>query len=71
MGSALELLVYACLVASPAECENHRIRLTIQGGDPQLCVYASVREVAHWQMLHPKWKLVSWRCAMTSPDKVI
>jgi hypothetical protein len=71
MGSALELIVYACMLAAPEQCENHRVRITVQGGDPQLCVYASVREVAYWQQLHPKWKLVSWRCAMTSPDEVI
>lgn len=71
MGTALELIVSACLLASPAECRDHRVRLTVQGGDPQLCVYASVREVALWQQLNPKWSLRSWRCAMTSPDEVI
>lgn len=71
MGTALELIVYACLLAAPAECKDHRVRLTVQGGDASLCVYASVREVAHWQQLNPKWRLKQWRCAMTSPDEVI
>lgn len=71
MGSALEMIVYACLLAAPDQCQHHRVRLTLQGGDPQLCVYASVREVAHWQQLNLRWKVVSWRCAMTSEDEVI
>ncbi|PKP65749.1 MAG: hypothetical protein CVT86_03150 [Alphaproteobacteria bacterium HGW-Alphaproteobacteria-8] len=71
MGSALELIVVACLLSAPDTCESHRVRLTVQGGDPQLCVYASVREVAYWQQLHGKWRVKSWRCAMTSDDEVI
>lgn len=71
LGTALELIVTACLLATPGQCKDHRVRLTVQGGDPQLCVYASVREIAHWQQLNVKWKVKSWRCAMTSEDEVI
>jgi len=47
------------------------VRQTVQGGDPQLCVYASVREVAYWGRLHRKWRVKTWRCAMISDDAVI
>jgi hypothetical protein len=71
MASALEMIVYACLVASPMECRDHRVRLTIQGGDPQLCVYYSVREIALWQQLHPAWRVKTWKCAFSTEDEVI
>ncbi len=71
MNGALEMIVTACLLAAPAECKDHRVRITMQGGDPQLCVYYSVREIALWQQMNRKWEVKSWRCGFTSPDEVI
>ncbi len=67
----MELILVACLLAAPDQCREHHVRLTIQGGDPGQCMYASPPQIAHWQQLHVKWKVRSWRCAMVGDDELI
>ncbi len=70
MPGSLELIITACLIAAPAECAEHRVRLTIQGGDPGQCMYSSPPRVARWSTLHPRWEVRSWRCALVSDAEV-
>jgi hypothetical protein len=70
MPGSLELIITACLLASPGECAEHRLRLTIQGGDPGQCMYSSPPRVARWVTMHPRWKVQSWRCALVSDDEL-
>ena len=70
MPGPLELIVTACLVAAPDQCEEHRLRLTYQGGDPGQCMYKSPTRIAQWQVMHPKWTVKSWRCAVALEDEM-
>lgn len=65
----LELIVVACLVASPDDCTNHRLRLTVGGMDAGQCMYKSVTRVAQWQQMHRKWKVKSWKCALIVDER--
>jgi hypothetical protein len=67
----MDLIVVACLLAAPAECKEHRVRLTLQGGDPGQCMYVSPPQIAKWQLDHPVWRVKSWRCAVVSKDEMI
>ena len=71
MISPIELIIVACLATAPDDCREHRLRLTIQGGDPAGCMYSSPPRVARWLVMHPKWQLRSWRCAIASPDEQV
>lgn len=65
----VELIVVACLVAAPADCAEHRLRLTVGGMDAGQCMYKSVTRVARWQELHRKWQVKSWKCALIERER--
>ena len=67
----MELIVVACLIANPGECREHRLRLTLEGGDPAQCMYASPPKIARWQAMHRDWDVKRWYCAMLSDDELI
>jgi hypothetical protein len=71
MVSPIEIVIVACLAAAPEECREHRLRLTISGGDAAQCLYSSPPRIARWQIMHPAWKLKSWRCAVVSEDEAV
>ncbi|MEO0820426.1 MAG: hypothetical protein AAF074_08370 [Pseudomonadota bacterium] len=67
----MELILIACLLSDPQQCREHRLRLTIEGGDAGQCMYSSPPRVARWQVMHRDWKVVRWYCALLSDDEII
>jgi hypothetical protein len=70
MAGPLELIVTACLVSAPDNCAEHRLRQSLEGGDPGQCMYSSPPQIALWQTMNPKWTVKSWRCALISDDEL-
>ncbi len=66
----MELIVIACLLSAPDECRPHRLRLTLDGMDPAQCLYSSYPRIARWQVMHRKWKVKSWHCALVDEKRV-
>lgn len=66
----MELIVVACLVGAPDDCTEHRLRLTLNGMDAGQCMYSSVPRIARWQVMHRKWKVKSWHCALVDEKRV-
>ncbi|MEL7173620.1 MAG: hypothetical protein AAFU72_08210 [Pseudomonadota bacterium] len=67
----MELIVIACLLSAPETCKEHRLRLTLEGGDAGQCMYSSPPRVARWQVMNRNWKVERWYCAMVSDDEII
>ena len=67
----VELIVVACLLASPDECREHRLRLTLDGMDPGQCMYSSPPRIALWQEMHKAWKVKSWKCSVILNDRQV
>ncbi|MEM6974416.1 MAG: hypothetical protein AAF577_16625 [Pseudomonadota bacterium] len=67
----MELIIVACLLGAPQDCREHRLRLTIEGGDAAQCIYSSPPRVARWQVMNRKWKVDRWYCALISDDELI
>lgn len=65
----MELIVIACLLSDPQVCKDHRLRLTLTGGDAGQCMYSSPPRIARWQSMHRKWKVKSWHCALVGKDE--
>ncbi len=65
----VELIVVACLLATPEDCAEHRLRLTLEGMDPAQCIYSSMPRVALWQETHRKWQVKSWKCEVIRYDR--
>lgn len=67
----MELIIIACLLNAPSDCREHRLRLTLEGGDAGQCMYSSPPRVARWQTMNRKWKIDRWYCALLSDDELI
>ncbi|MEL7139730.1 MAG: hypothetical protein AAFW01_04135 [Pseudomonadota bacterium] len=67
----MELILVACLLSAPETCKEHRLRLTLTGGDAAQCMYSSPPRVARWQVMHQNWKVQRWYCAVISDDEII
>ncbi|MEM6933776.1 MAG: hypothetical protein AAF526_09340 [Pseudomonadota bacterium] len=65
----MELIVVACLLAEPGTCKDHRLRLTLTGGDAGQCMYSSPPRIARWQAMNRKWKVKSWHCALVGQEE--
>lgn len=67
----MELILIACLLSEPQSCQEHRLRLTLTGGDAGQCMYSSPTRIARWQVIHRKWKVKSWHCALVGQEERI
>ncbi len=63
------LVVIACLLSAPEDCRDHRLQLTISGRDAGQCMYSSPPRIARWQVMHPKWRVKSWRCVLLGEEE--
>lgn len=67
----LQLIVTACLLSAPGECQDHYLTLETRGMNPSQCLYSSVPKISHWQVLHPNWVVSKWRCALIDLEKQV
>ncbi|MEM1383491.1 MAG: hypothetical protein AAF713_14510 [Pseudomonadota bacterium] len=67
----MELIVIACLLSAPNDCREHRLLLTLDGMDAGQCLYSSLPRIARWQVMHRKWKVKSWHCALVTKERLI
>lgn len=58
----VELVVFACLVAAPAQCERLHLPFQAPMGLTQ-CVRESQFLLVEWAEKHPGWEIRRWRCA--------
>lgn len=58
----LELVVYACLVASPAKCKDTVIAYAPEGMTLHACAAGAMTELAKWAGDNPNWTIQSWHC---------
>lgn len=57
----MELLILACLVREPSQCESFHI--PFQGPmDLKSCVFRAHLLLGTWIEEHPTWAVRSWRC---------
>lgn len=67
----LQLIVTACLLSAPGECQDHYLTLPVRGMHPGQCMYSSVPKVSAWQVLHRNWIVQSWRCQILLDDEQV
>lgn len=57
-----QIIFTACLLASPTDCEEHRLFAGID--EPALqCVLTAQQRLAEWASAHPKFRVERWRCS--------
>lgn len=56
-----ELIISACLISSPKDCNE--FHLTYLGNiTPMQCMIIGQPEMVKWAGSHPKWTIRKWRC---------
>lgn len=58
----MDLLLYACLIAAPAECRTERLSFSVELVAPQACMIGAQAALAQWTAAHPKWRVERFRC---------
>lgn len=55
----VSLIVTACLLATPAKCEEFYLPGEVS---PMQCALFGQQQLAEWSKYHPKWKISGWEC---------
>ena len=57
----IELVFTACLVASPAKCEERHLTFA-ENMSPMQCLMGAQPQLAMWAAAHPKWSVSRFKC---------
>jgi hypothetical protein len=57
----IELVITACIVATPDTCRDQRV-LIEASATPQQCMMNAMPTIAQWGSQHPKWFVQKWKC---------
>lgn len=60
----IELLIAACLPS--VECRDFPLLYDSREVSILTCIISGQTEVARWQLSHPEWQIVRWRCSIAS-----
>lgn len=63
----LAIILQACLISSPAQCEEHKIPI-MSGGTTHRCAMLAPVRFARWADSHPDWQIRKWRCGVLTDD---
>jgi len=63
----LAIIIQACLISSPAICQEHQIPI-MSGGNTYRCAMLAPLRFARWSETHPKWKITRWKCGVMTQD---
>jgi hypothetical protein len=64
----VELILLACLVATPNTCHEERVRVSMEPISGQACMLGAPPLIAQWSMTHPAWRVARWRCGIAGAD---
>ncbi|WP_181707220.1 hypothetical protein [Chthonobacter rhizosphaerae] len=65
--SAIQIVMYVCLLANPSACEEKAIPANDAGTVSQ-CMFWAQPHIAQWSVTHPKYKIVRWKCSVQGAD---
>ncbi|MCH9806242.1 MAG: hypothetical protein K0U74_00765 [Alphaproteobacteria bacterium] len=59
----IEILVSACLIASPGTCKDVSLSYMADKVTPYNCMMRGQVALTKWAAGHPKWKIAKWKCS--------
>ena len=59
---SMELVVLACLIATPNTCQEDRVRFSMEPISGQACMVGAPPLLAEWTLSHPAWRVARWSC---------
>jgi hypothetical protein len=64
----VELIVLACLITSPGNCHEERVRFSMEPVAGQACMVGAPPLLAQWSMAHPALRVARWRCGIAGAE---
>ncbi len=64
----MELIVFVCLVANAAVCEEQHLSVALEPVPQSLCMAKAMPHLAQWAGDHPQFVIKKWRCAVPGMD---
>ena len=61
----IAIVLSTCLLSDPGVCQEQTIPLDNEVSAVR-CVMRSPVHVARWSTEHPEWRVLRWRCRLTS-----
>jgi hypothetical protein len=66
----IDLVLTICLVSNPSNCREERLHFENRGS-LNACVFTAQTEIAKWTQEHPGHRVVRWKCAYPSEERVL
>ena len=63
----MELVILACLLATPGDCYEERLQVSMEPITAMRCLAGAQPIMAQWAAYHPKYRIERWRCR--APDR--
>jgi hypothetical protein len=64
----MELILLACLVATPNICREERLRVSMEPITGRACTVSAPPLIAQWSIARPAWRVARWRCGIAGND---
>jgi hypothetical protein len=61
----IAIILSTCLLSDPSVCREETIPLANEVSAVR-CVMTAPPHVAQWSTEHPEWRVVRWRCRLTT-----
>ena len=68
LGTLVELIVLACLIAVPENCHEEHLRFSMEPVAGQACMVGAPPLLAQWSMSRPAWRVARWRCGIPGAE---
>jgi len=59
----MELILLVCLLTSPNNCKTVHLPITIENGQPMMCMMQSQAIMTKWVNENPKYMVKSFKCS--------
>jgi hypothetical protein len=67
-GSAMEIIVLACLIAAPNLCHEEHLHFSMEPIANRTCALGAPPLIAQWSTTRPAWRVARWRCGIPGAE---
>lgn len=64
----MEIVVFVCLAANAAVCEEQHVSVALEPVPQTTCMMKAMPYLAQWAGEHPRYVIKKWRCAVPGVD---
>lgn len=66
----IDLILTICVIANPSDCREERLHFE-RHGNLNNCMFTAPTEIVKWAQEHPHLRVVRWKCAYPSEERML